>query len=230
MYLLYLDESGSISDPLQKYFVLAGISCFERQTFWLSTQLDQIAARFNPDDPASIELHGNPMFQGKGIWRKFKTEERIQAIKDCLDAFNKSHITNNMFVCVIDKSKCPKDPIEYSFEQISSRFDMYLKRLHRNNRNTQRGIIVFDKSTYESTIQSLATDFRTIGHTWGVINNLAEVPLFLDSKASRLIQLADLVAYSAFRNYEKQDSRFFSIVKHKLDSAGGFVHGLHELI
>lgn len=56
--------------------------------------------------------------------------------------------------------------------------------------------MIFDKSTYEETIQNLATDFRTVGHQWNVIANLAEVPLFLDSKASRLIQLADLVAYA----------------------------------
>ncbi|MFN8713159.1 MAG: DUF3800 domain-containing protein [Bacteroidota bacterium] len=229
MYLLYLDESGSITDASQKYFVLAGISCFERQTHWLSKKLDEIAAQFNPDDPSAIELHGNPMFHGKGIWRKFKTEVRIKAIIDCLELVNQSHVTNNVFVCVINKSRCHKDPIEYSFEQISSRFDMYLKRLHRRN-DPHRGIIVFDKSTYESTIQGLATDFRTIGYTWGVLRNLAEVPLFLDSKASRLIQLADLIAYAAFRNYEKSDNRFFSIIKKRLDAEGGITHGMYELV
>ena len=59
-------------------------------------------------------------------------------------------------------------------------------RLHKAN-DTQRGIIIFDKATYKSTIQNLATDFRTIGHEWGVVRNLSEVPLFLDSKASRLV-------------------------------------------
>jgi hypothetical protein len=106
---------------------------------------------------------------------------------------------------------------------------MYLKRLHRRN-DPHRGIIVFDKSTYESTIQGLATDFRTIGYTWGVLRNLAEVPLFLDSKASRLIQLADLIAYAAFRNYEKSDNRFFSIIKKRLDAEGGITHGMYELV
>lgn len=33
---------------------------FERQGFWLANELDVIAARFNPADPAVIELHGNP--------------------------------------------------------------------------------------------------------------------------------------------------------------------------
>ena len=122
----------------------------------------------------------------------------------------------------------PKDPVEYAFEQLASRFDKYLMRLHRNS-DTHRGIIIFDKSTYETTIQSLATDFRTIGYTWGVIRNFSEVPLFLDSKASRLIQLADLIAYAVFRHFEKRDNRFFPIIEPRFDSEGGVVHGLHIL-
>ena len=65
MYLLYADESGSISDPAQDVFVLAGISLFERQGYWFANRLDAIANRFNPADPNAIELHGNPMHQGK---------------------------------------------------------------------------------------------------------------------------------------------------------------------
>lgn len=101
-------------------------------------------------------------------------------------------------------------------------------RLHRAN-DSQRGIIIFDKSTVETTIQNLATDFRTVGHSWGVLRNLSEVPLFLDSKASRLIQLADLVAYSFFRKYEKGDDRFASIIENRIDQEGGLIHGLYQL-
>ena len=64
-------------------------------------------------------------------------------------------------------------------------------------------------------------------YTWGVIRNFSEVPLFLDSKASRLIQLADIIAYSIFRHFEKGDSSFFSIIEPRFDSEGGIVHGLH---
>ena len=76
MHLLYMDESGSVHDPKQNFFVLAGISIFERQGFWLSQELDNIAARFNPADPASVELHGNPMMSGKGMWRNYPKEVR----------------------------------------------------------------------------------------------------------------------------------------------------------
>lgn len=120
----------------------------------------------------------------------------------------------------------PRDPVEMAFEQLANRFDLYLMRLHRIG-DTHRGLIIFDKSTYETTIQSLATDFRTIGHRWGIIRNFAEVPLFLDSKASRLIQLADLISFAIYRHYEHSDSRFYEIIQDKFDSDGGVTHGLY---
>lgn len=229
MYLLYVDESGTTHDPNQQYFVLAGFCVFERQGYWIANQLDQIAARFDPADRATVELHGSPMFGGRSRWPIYPKEDRHQAIEDSLKVFLQSHPSNRMFASVIKKSAVSlRDPVGVAFEQLASRFDKYLMRLHRNG-DTQRGIIIFDKSTYETTIQSLATDFRTIGYTWGLIRNFSEVPLFLDSKASRLIQLADLIAYAVFRHFEKGDNRFFPIIEPRFDSEGGIVHGLHIL-
>ena len=227
MYLLYADESGSVGDPKQQFFVLAGFCVFERQGYWIAKELDKIAARFNPADPMSVELHGNPMHSGKGIFRRFPKADRIAAIEDTLKVFLASHPSNRLFASVIKKAKVsPVDPVEFAFEQIASRFDHYLARLHKAG-DSQRGIILFDKSTYETTLQSLATDFRTIGHQWGILRNFSEVPLFLDSKASRLIQLADLIAYAIYRKYESQDNQYFSIIEHRFDSEGGIVHGLY---
>ncbi|MEN3330742.1 MAG: hypothetical protein V7641_107 [Blastocatellia bacterium] len=227
MYLLYADESGSVGDPKQQFFVLAGFCIFERQGYWIAQELDKIATRFNPADPADVELHGNPMHTGKGIFRRFTKADRIKAIEDALKIFLRSHPSNRLFASVVNKASIsPADPVEFAFEQLASRFDQYLTRLHKAN-DTQRGVILFDKSTYETTLQSLATDFRTIGHKWGIIRNFSEVPLFLDSKASRLIQLADLIAYVTFRYYESGDDRFFPIIKNRFDSEGGITHGLY---
>jgi hypothetical protein len=230
MYLLYSDESGSSVDPNQSFFVLAGFCVFERQGYWIAQELEKIAERFNPAEPQSVELHGNPMKTGKGIFRRFSKADRITAMKDILSIFVKSHPSNRLFATVVRKSAIsPRDPVEYAFEQLASRFDHYLGRLHKTG-DSQRGVIIFDKSTYETTIQSLATDFRTVGHRWGVLRNLSEVPLFLDSCASRLIQLADLIAYGIFQKYEHGDDQFFSIIEPKFDAEGGIVHGLYTRV
>lgn len=228
MHILYADEAGSTRDPAQQYFVLAGVSIFERQAFWISQELDKIAERFDPSDPQNVELHGNPMLVGKGIWRKIEQGRREQAIKDALSVLAKSNPSTRIFgIAILKECISPDDPVEYAFEQLANRFDRYLGRLHKTG-DTQRGIMVFDKMTYEATLQGLAVDFRSVGHRWGVLRNLSEVPMFLDSKASRLVQLADLIAYAMFRHYERGDSRFYDIIKHRFDSEGGICHGLHH--
>jgi len=232
VYLLYVDESGAATDPTQKHFVLAGVAVFERQSHWVEQELNDIASRFNQHDPYSIELHGSPMRSGKGQWNRIKRDERFRAIADALKngvlLQHKRMSGMRLFGAVINKSSISgEDPVVHAFENITIRFDQFLKRLHNKNRNTQRGIMLFDKSTTEQRIQTLAREFKYTGHKWGKTNNYAEVPVFLDSKASRLIQLADLVAYALFRFYEHGDAMFYDIIKDCFDFEGGVKHGLY---
>jgi hypothetical protein len=230
MHLLYVDESGSAADASQKHFVLAGVSVFERQTHWVEQKLNEIAARFNEIDPHSLELHGSPMRSGKDGWRKIPRSDREQAIKDALQLGIVDHANKNsvrLFGTVVNKSKLNGiDPVFHSFEQITSRFDKFLQRCYTKNQDAQRGLMLFDESSTEQRIQTLAREFKYNGHTYGKTRNYSEVPVFLNSKASRLIQLADLVAYSMFRHYEHGDSQYFDIFKHRFDSEGGVEHGL----
>ena len=124
MYLLYADESGTTHDQHQQYFVLAGFCLFERQGYWISDQLDKIAARFDPADPLSVELHGSPMLSGRGKWRSYPKNDREKALEDILPVFLQSHPSNRLFASVIKKTLVsPKDPVEVAFEQLASRFD-----------------------------------------------------------------------------------------------------------
>jgi hypothetical protein len=198
LFLLYADESGNPSGSDQNHFILAGVSVFERRSHWLSMELDKIAARFSASYPFSVELHGNPMFAGRKFWRQFPKQQRTDAIKDALALIDGKHY--RIFASVVNKvSISPEDPVRSTFQQLITRFDHFLTREHTHFNNTHRGLVIFDKTSKESSIQSLARDFKTMGHDWGSLRNMAEVPAFIDSEATRLIQLADLVAYALFR-------------------------------
>jgi hypothetical protein len=232
VYLLYLDDSGSVSDPKQNHFVLAGLSVFERLPHWIEQELDQIALRFarDPNCLYDVEFHASPMFGGHKVWRGFPKADRLEAIKDALRLVRKYHPRDlRLFAAVLEKQNFSgQDMIEEAFTQVCSRFDHYLMRLYRNTQNPERGLILFDKSSTEARVQTLARDFKYSGHQYGKTRNYAEVPVFLDSKASRLIQLADLIAYAIFRHVEFQDSQFFEIIESCFDSEGGVVHGLYK--
>ena len=83
--------------------------------------------------------------------------------------------------------------MEIAFEDLCSRFDRYPQRL-RATGDRQWGLVILDKSAHKATLQQMSVAFRTLGTSWGVIRNLADSPLFVDSRASRAIQLADHVA------------------------------------
>ncbi|WP_219703606.1 DUF3800 domain-containing protein [Marinomonas lutimaris] len=226
MFLLYADESGTPGGAEQEHFVLAGITVFERKSHWLSLELDKIAARFNNQDPNSVELHGAPMLSGRKFWRKFDKEDRLNAIKDALRLIDGKYY--RVIASVVKKGAIsPQDRVYSTFQQLITRFDHFLAREHTHFKNPQRGLILFDKSSKEAPIQALATEFKIDGHEWGKLRNMADVPVFIDSYATRLIQLADLVAYAIFRKYEKQDNQFFEMIENKFDYFGGVQHGLH---
>ena len=230
MHLLYADESGSIADPNQRYFVLAGVCVFETGTYWIEQELNDLVRKFQPEDTYSLELHANHMRVGKKQWRHHSVEQRRQAIADALmlSVVRRHPHQVRLFGIVLDKQKHQGQDIAFTaFEQLSSRFDMFLTRLFQTKKRRERGLLLFDKCSTEERMQALARDFRGTGHSYGKTRNYAEVPVFLDSRASRLIQLADLVCYALFRNFQYDDDTYFKVIEHCFDSEGGVQHGLY---
>jgi hypothetical protein len=230
MHLLYLDDSGSVKNQDEKHFILAGVAIFERQAYWLQKALDDLANSLGHSESDPFEFHGNQILAGRGRWRRIRIEQRRAVIREAL-ATAQSLLPDQwrLFGVVVDKqSLSPEDAVEYTFEQLCNRFDRFLSRLYHQDGHNQRGLIVLDKSSEETRLQSLATEFRTIGHRWGVTRNLVDVPLFVDSRATRCIQYADLVAYAIRRKFERGDDEFFNVIAPFFDREGGVVHGLHH--
>ena len=229
MHLLYLDDSGSVKNQGERYFILAGIAIFERQAYWLQKALDDLADSWGSLESDLREFHGNQILAGRGRWRGVQLGQRRAVIRDALTtAQSLAEDQWRLFGVVVDKqARSPEDPVEYAFEQLCNRFDRFLSRLYHRG-YSQKGLIVLDKSSEETRLQSLATEFRTIGHRWGVTRNLVDVPLFVDSRATRCIQYADLVAYAMRRKFELGDDEFFNIISPFFDREGNVVHGLHH--
>jgi len=230
MHLLYLDDSGSAANPNEDYFVLGGVSVPEKSVRWLSFQLEQIAQEINPADPKQVEFHASDIFAGREIWSRFNRQERINTIKRVLLALSQAHSEIVTFACAVHKkSFANEDPVQKAFEDISSRFNFYLQRNSTDDHKC-RGMIIFDKSAYEANLQNLASIFRAEGNRWGnQLRNICEIPLFLESRASRNVQLSDHIAYSVFRRYNASDLNYFNCVESRFDRDGGIVHGLSHL-
>lgn len=208
--------------------VLAGVMVFERQIHWIAKRMDELADSLFPGNGLSVEFHASEIFGGRGPWKSIKdSKARISVITKVLEILAESHESVQAFACAVHKPSFPgRDAMEMAFEDLCSRFDICLKRMHVEQSNSQRGLIILDKSTYETSLQKMALNFKSLGTQWGSINNLAEVPLFVDSRSSRIVQLADHIAYSVFRRYERGDTKYLDIILSKFDNREGVLHGL----
>ena len=227
MYLLYADDSGVASDPNVKYSVLAGFATNETQTFWIQKAIDEIMLKHTGQ--ADLELHASPIRSGRGFWRSVSKEKRHAVLSECLE-----YIKNNyprqfiLFGAVIDNAT--ENVPEELFSQLTSRFDMFLKRKFLKSNESARGLCIFDKTKMENKYQNWSKVYQTLGNRWSQkLNNFAEVPLFLDSTMSRSIQLADLIAFALFRKYEYNDESYFSVIKDCFDKEKKQIHGLYVL-
>ena len=231
VYLLYLDESGTPSSANERHFILAGIAVFERQIYHLLNAADEFVTDLGLGDPEEIELHASVIAGGRrGVWRRpMPRAQRLDIIESALRILAQAHRSVKAFGVVIDKHALRQgDTVERAFEEICNRFNLFLSRLHSSDDTPRRGLVVMDKASYEQPLQSLAVRFRREGTRWDALRNLAEVPMFVDSKATRLIQLADLLAWAIWRNYEYQDPRYLDLVLRRFDASRGTIHGLYH--
>lgn len=228
MYLLYLDDAGSVSNHADRFVALAGIALFERQVHFLDHELNEMAEELDPGRAQDLEFHASPMLTGKGRWGRLGSKAARRAnMARALSIVDRLRGKRALFGAVVEKSAVsPDDALEFAFEQIVSRFDQYLGRMYKE-KNTQRGLLILDKSTLETRLQRMTRDFKRDGHRWGRIRNLVDDPFFVDSKASRAVQYADMVAHALWRSREKGDHEFFRIIETAFDAEGGVRHGLY---
>jgi len=227
MHLLYLDDSGSGPNPTEEYLVLGGLSVYEAQAHWFTQEMDRLAQGIDPANPQNVEFHASEIFSRRSPpWNRLSRDEAQGVIKAVLRIVGQSYETARVFGCAVHKPSYPgRDPMEVAFEDLCSRFDLFLTRMGAAG-DRQRGLIILDESTHETSLQDMARNFRTIGTRWGNIRNLADIPLFINSRASRLTQVADHIAYSIFRRYQSGDAQYFDIIASRFDIADGIIHGL----
>lgn len=227
MHLLYLDDSGSVNNASEDYIVLGGVSISEHQCHFLTTELDNLAKTIDPVNFNDIEFHASEIFSRRSSpWDKLTKEEAQGIIKAVLRVVVQAHDSAKIFACAIHKkSYLGNNTMNMAFEDLTKRFDNYLKMLYSGG-DRQKGLLILDDSAHETTLMELARNFRQTGTQWGSIKNIADTPFFVSSKSSRVIQIADHIAYSVFRRYNHSDAQYFDIIAERFHSVDHIIHGL----
>lgn len=203
--------------------MLGGAIIPEEKHYWVNKHLDTLASSICAHEPLAVEFHACEIFSAKkDPWKNMAGKQaRIETIKSVLDVVNRERLFT--IACAIEKKYYEnEDIVNIAFEDLISRFQSHLSRIHRETGEATRGMIVFDKSAYESDLQSLALRFRGEGTRYRSITAIQEVPLFVDSRSSRAIQLADHIAYAVFRRYNAEDLSYFNVIQSQFDTHGLF--------
>jgi hypothetical protein len=236
---MYLDDSGSSQNEPngESHFVLGGFIAHEERLFNLKDKLDKLVGKYAGTATPSVEIHCSEIFsRRRPPWNGLNKEEAREAIKDVLKivatqctlpSIDGKQVT--VMSCAVNKAdyQGQTPPILLAFEDLSSRFQKFLNRQNEKYKRKEKGLIIIDKSTYESNLQNLAGDLSRDGTRWGPKpKNVLEVPMFVDSKVSRAIQLADAVAYAVFRRYSFADLNYFNVIEHCFELVEHQIHGL----
>lgn len=237
MYLFYLDESG---DPYawsdQDNFILAGVAVHEGQVRNLSERLEDVQSSFFPSIQVPLEFHTCDIHSGSKRFRRMSEENRLAYLDQAYDVVESApfpalvaFVTAIHITAVTD----PTQALRACLEDISVRFNLFLIREFKAG-YPNKGLMIIDKSGRDKQLLELMAGFRrsgtNLGSTHGYLGNIVDVPHFADSSCTRMLQLADLVAYSAHRYLNRGDDRYLNKVWSRIDTIGpggamvGFKH------
>lgn len=231
-YLLYVDESGELQDP-DDHFVLGGVAVRDSEVRSVTRLMERDVALHLDEHLRNIELHAQHIRKGKGPWRAIPPEVKsglLESVAATLGGFSAEQGCALFAVVRAPRAVPSADPLERCFEELFLRFTLMLRRVEREH-GQEMGLVIADKARYEDTLQPLVQRWQwTSGTRFGRLASLAEVPLFLDSRASRLTQAADIVAHGVYRRYAADDSMIFDKLLPGFDASEGVVHGLVHLV
>jgi Protein of unknown function (DUF3800) len=246
MYLLFADESGTHDNS--PVTILAGLAVQEQDAWYLQGRLDAVLRKGLPAglDPDDFELHAGEMKSpqryarvdraGKRYrvspWEQVPYPTRMILLRDSYRAIATypSRDTSRpcaMFGVVIDNAGGKKE--QFAYEEILHRFDEMLTRQgHTAGGSHERGLVVHDARSIERDVQKWTHRWRHVRGRIGTLTHLADVPFFGDSRASRLIQAADFVAWALWRSYglPKPDDQWIDLFWDLFDADAGKMHGL----
>ena len=162
-------------------------------------------------------------------------EERRRALLEVAQAVSNWGFARLFAECVdkshFDPGRSPRSVSEQAFEQVVSRFERYLQNLSPRHEPGQRshGLVVHDNNdTVARRHTRMMRSFHTAGTLWTSVNCIIETPMFVDSKLTRMVQIADLCAYALRRYVENGETELFQPVFERADRIGDVAVGVRH--
>jgi len=215
MYLLYVDESGDPGPAGSQFLILGGAALFEGKWLSVERELRLLIDKYFPAGPKPSEIHLSELRRGKREFRRLTIGQRSTLLNEfCQIAANLLSTELVMFSVIADKpdwfeknpGKSGDDLYAEMFEDLSSRFDLFLRRRYAEGAPS-KGVIIADphKPSLSEALRTNQRIYQRRGHRWDVLYNLVETVFFLASDESPGIQFADLASHAVWRLVSASD-------------------------
>jgi hypothetical protein len=214
LHLLYVDESG---DPrgwkVQSHFVLAAVAVQEDHTFDLIRRMDIIQKKYFPSVHIPIPFHAVEIREGKGHFDKMAPEDRENLLLDICNLIGRQRFPRLVtFATVLHISvlRTQDEALDRTVADLTNRFNIFLNRL-RTKGHPSKGLLIIDQA-HQERYRDLIHEYQSKGSKYGYLGHIIDIPYFAGLSDTRLLQLADVCAYSVYRCYERNDSKYFDAI------------------
>ena len=192
----------------------------EGQIWRLGSILNDMQSEFFPDIDIPIKFHAVELNSGHGRFRSLSDSERqrmLDAIYDAIGRIPYPRVVLFATAAHISSVTSSDQALRDTFEDVAQRINTFLVRLH-HDRNPQKGLLIIDRSqSTEKRYLALLSEFRASETRHSYLGNIVDIPYFSQSSETRLLQLADFVAYAVFRYYERGDDRLLNKILPRFD-------------
>lgn len=145
--------------------------------------------------------------------------ERKQLVLEVASCFAKWDFAVLFFEAIdklhFDANRTGRSVGDQAFEQVITRFETFLKR---QSDQDVRGLLIHDNNqTVALKHTELVRHFHAEGTLWAKIDRITETPLFVDSKLTRMVQIADLCSYAIRRYVENGEVELLGAILPRAD-------------
>ena len=199
----------------------------------LKLSLENIVSDRLPN-AAALELHAGHMRVGRRSWSRIPRDIRHQ-------------ITADIVRLIVGQSGADEHPLtlvavvaDQSSDSSSGLYDRSYRALFgiceslmEADQSESQILAIADKTRHEALIQALVnpalSDLAVDSSPRAPSSPFLEPPLFIDSRMTRLVQLADFAAHWLYRAYEHDDTSILDQILPAFDRSGGNMVSLVHL-
>jgi len=159
--------------------------------------------------------------------------ERVNLVREVAGVVSNWGFARLFAECIdklhFDPTKSVRSVEEQAFEQVVTRFHRYLVNIEPPKGPTNYGLLVHDNNqSVAKKHTDLMRHFHRQGTLWAAVDRIIETPMFVDSKLTRMVQIADLCAYALRRFVENGETDLFGRIFLRADRSGQIIVGVRH--